>query len=293
MFDQTLQKLALAGVVGITAFTGAQAQEPAEPDYRFAFQAPRPPAPPPAPVIVAPGAMNRSFLGVHVVEIDSARAAVLKLKDEMGVEITGVETESPAEKAGLKVGDVVTEYQGQRVEGTEQFIRLVRETPAGRNVKLTVHRPGASTQQTITVAIGSRKTKPLVGEMAPPRIEIPQIWMPPDVPRAISGLRSARIGVEAEGLGGQLAEYFGVKEGVLIRSVMKGSAAERGGLKAGDVITKVDQKPLESPRELSELIRDKKSVSMTVVREKKEMTLSVMPEEADRPARAVVQDFRF
>jgi serine protease Do len=127
------------------------------------------------------------------------------------------------------------------------------------------------------------------------------MWMP-DLPRAYTGLRSPRFGVEAEGLEGQLAEFFGVKEGVLIRSVTKGSAAEKGGFKAGDVITKVDQKPLDSPRELSELLRgsrDKKTVAVTVVREKREMTLNANLEE-DRseraaPARTVLRrdEFRF
>jgi serine protease Do len=266
--------------------------------YRFAFQQPRPNA---QPVIVGPGgmaiSMSKSFLGVHVVEIDSAKAAALKLKDEVGVSITGVETDSPAEKAGLKVGDVVVEYQGQRVEGTEQFIRLVRETPVGRQVKLTVHRAGAAAQN-VMVTIAARKAR-IAGEGGQ-RIEMPRVemWMP-DMPRAYTGMRSTRMGVEAEGLEGQLAEYFGVKEGVLVRSVMKGSAADKSGLKAGDVITKVDQKPLDSPRELSEMLRenrDKKTMAITVVREKREMTLNVTPEDdrnSDRPARAVVQDFRF
>jgi serine protease Do len=57
------------------------------------------------------------------------------LKDVHGVEITRLEEDSPASKAGLKIGDVVLEYNGQRVEGTEQFVRLVKETPVGRQVK--------------------------------------------------------------------------------------------------------------------------------------------------------------
>ena len=267
--------------------------------FRFAFQRPNSAS----PVIVGPNgavsiSMSKSFLGVHVVEIDSAKAAALKLKDEVGVAITGVEADSPAEKAGLKVGDVVVEYQGQRVEGTEQFIRLVRETPVGRQVKLGVLRAGAA-QQIFTATVAPRKSKMVAEGAGPQRIEIPRVemWMP-DMPRAYSGLRSSRFGVEAEGLEGQLAEYFGVKEGVLVRSVMKGSAAEKSGLKAGDVITKVDQKPLDSTRDLSELLRsnrEKKAMAVTVVREKRELTLNVTPEEerGDRPARAVVQDFRF
>src|SRR5579864_4276068 len=76
-----------------------------------------------------------SYLGVNLAEIDSARAKELKLKEPSGVEITRVEEASPAEKAGLKPNDVVLEYNGQRVEGMEQFGRLVRETPGGREVK--------------------------------------------------------------------------------------------------------------------------------------------------------------
>ena len=268
--------------------------------FRFAFQQPRPAAPvppvPPVPPVLAI-AMNRSFLGVHVVEIDSTRAAALKLKDEVGVEITGVEPDSPAEKAGLKNGDVVLEYQGQRVEGTEQFIRLVRETPAGRQVKLLVHRPGTAAQ-TVIATVAARKQSKIMAEGLAARVEL---WMP-DMPRAYTGMRSPRFGVEAEGLEGQLAEYFGVKEGVLVRSVMKGSAADKSGFRAGDVITKVDQKPLDSPRELSEMLRgnrEKKTIAVTVVRDKREMTLTANldDERAERPApaRAVVrrEDFRF
>jgi serine protease Do len=297
MFQMTIRTFAAVGVLAIGSWPVAAQGVDWQDNFRFAFQQPRPPVPPAPPVIVGPMAMSKSFLGVHVVEIDSNKAAALKLKDEVGVEITGIEPESPAEKAGLKVGDVVIEYQGQRVEGTEQFIRLVRETPVGRNVKLLVHRPGAAAQ-TVTATVGARKQpKVMMGEMpAPPKVEL---WMP-DMPRAYTGLRSSRLGVEAEGLQGQLAEYFGVKEGVLVRSVAKGSAAEKGGLKAGDVITKVDQKPLESPRDLSEMLRDsrdKKSVAVTVMREKREMTLTVTPEDDrnDRPARAVMrrEEFRF
>ena len=85
-----------------------------------------------------------TYLGVNLAEIDANRAKELKLKEDYGVEITRVEENSPAEKAGVKPGDVVLEYNGQRVEGMEQFGRMVRETPPGREVKLTVSRNGAT-----------------------------------------------------------------------------------------------------------------------------------------------------
>src|SRR5260370_21600677 len=95
-----------------------------------------------------------SFLGVGVSEIDSERAKALKLKEERGVEVTEVHDASSAEKAGVKVGDAILEYNGQRVEGLEQFLRFVRETPVGRQVKLLISRNGAA--QTLMAAICSR-----------------------------------------------------------------------------------------------------------------------------------------
>ncbi|MGA2214797.1 MAG: PDZ domain-containing protein, partial [Bryobacteraceae bacterium] len=92
-----------------------------------------------------------TYLGVSLAEIDANRAKELKLKEDYGVEITRVEEGSPAEKAGVKPGDVVQEYNGQRVEGMEQFGRMVRETPSGREVKLTISRDGAS--QTLTAML--------------------------------------------------------------------------------------------------------------------------------------------
>ena len=75
-----------------------------------------------------------SYLGIGVAEVDAERAKALNLKEVRGVEVKSVDDNSPAAKAGLKEGDVVLEYNGQRIEGTEQFVRLVRETPVDRQV---------------------------------------------------------------------------------------------------------------------------------------------------------------
>jgi serine protease Do len=228
--------------------------------------------------------MPGSFLGVGVAEIDGDRAKALKLKEEHGVEVTRVEPDSPAEKAGLKVNDVVVEYNGQRVEGTEQFVRLVRETPAGRTAKLTVSRGG--TVQTIAATIGARKS---VTFTAPPGdwggvlrgVPMPEVQIP-DVPKPMMSWRSSRLGIDGESVDSQLAEYFGVKEGVLVRSVMRDSAAAKAGIKAGDVITKIGDSQVTSPREITSLLRgmrDKKTAPVTLVREKREMTLTVTIDE--------------
>src|SRR5580692_1671679 len=97
---------------------------------------------------------RNSYLGIGVAEIDSERAKALKLQEVHGVEVKSVDHDSPAAKAGLKESDVELEYNGQRIEGTEQFVRLVRETPIDRQVKLLVWRNNAS--QTLTATIGQR-----------------------------------------------------------------------------------------------------------------------------------------
>jgi serine protease Do len=236
-----------------------------------------------------------SYLGVAVVDIDSERAKALNLKEERGVEVKSVKEDSPAAKAGIKEGDVVLEFNGQRVEGTEQFVRLVHETPAGRSCSLLLSRNGAT--QTVTAAVGMRRAGDmyffnLEGADAPTQQVLPMPPMPairiPDVPHALMSWRSSSLGIETESLGSQLADFFGVKDGVLVRAVLKDSTAEKAGFKAGDVIVKVDGEKVTTPREISSLLhgtRTKKTFPVTVVRNKKEITLNVTLDESGRSGR--------
>ncbi len=224
-----------------------------------------------------------TYLGVNLAELDDNRAKELKLKEDYGVEITRVEENSPAEKAGVKAGDVVLEYNGQRVEGMEQFGRMVRETPPGREVKLTVSRNGAT--QTLMAVLGSRKSR-FAGNF-PPGFEVPEFHMP-DIPQIFTTIRSPMLGVEAESLGPQLAVYFSVKEGVLVRSVLDNTPAQKAGIKAGDVITKVDGMAVTTPSELSTAVRTanaKKTYAIELVRDRKPVTVTVNVE--DRSERSI------
>jgi len=261
-----------------------------------AAQQPEPPDPPDPPALFALGAPDEkvllafagggSYLGVDVAEIGAERAKALKLSEERGVELTRVAEDSPAAKAGLKAGDAVLEYNGQRVEGTEQFVRLVRETPVGRVVKLLISRGG--TTQTISATIGKHPGMKWAHtdverevERARKQMERMRIMIP-DTPHAYMSWRTPALGIEGESLEGQLAEYFGVQSGVLVRSVLKGTPAEKAGLKAGDVIQKVDDTKVTTPREISSAIRslnNKKTFPVMVRRNQKELTLSVTVEE--------------
>lgn len=222
-------------------------------------------------------AVGGNYIGVMMQEVDAERAKTLKLHEEVGVEITVVEPDSPAEKAGLKAGDVVLKYNGQRVEGMQQFARMVRETPTGRDVKVDISRGGVA--QTVTVRVAQRKVPRMEsGEAFPAPIPMER-WdiHVPDLPRTFMALRSSTLGVEAESIDGQLAQYFGVKEGVLVRSVMKSSAAEKAGIKAGDVIMKIDDARVATPADISGKLRSLGGTAAPVVlmRDHRELTVTV------------------
>jgi serine protease Do len=249
-----------------------------------------PTAPPPARTrafTVNYSASGSSYIGVGLGEVDAERARQLKLKEEHGVELTHIEDDSPAAQGGLKVHDVVLEYNGQRVEGMEQFARFVRETPAGREVKLAVSRDGA--RQTVAIKIAQRKMREPMVMNAPMASGMGMgqgfgigSGGGGETPRPFMVWVNPRIGIDAEGVEGQLGQYFGVKEGVLIRAVSKGSAAEKAGLKAGDVITKVDGNVVTSAGDVTRAIRaarSKKTFPVTVMRERHEVNVNVTIEE--------------
>jgi len=234
---------------------------------------------------------GNGWLGIEIAEISADRAKELKLGAVRGVEVVQVETDSPAAKAGLKEHDVITTYDSQTVEGRVQFRRLVRETPPGRSVSLVVSRDGSA--QSLSVVIGDR------GDEIENNVRVfrhpehpapPSSFVMPDfdfqfVAPEVMDTRTPLLGISAEDLNGQLGAYFGAPngEGILVRDVKRGTPAEKAGLKAGDVITKVDDKPVKSLRDLRTELREKgeqKTVSLSVLRKGSAMT---MPIEIEKP----------
>ena len=225
-----------------------------------------------------------SYLGVDTQEITSERKAALKLPEERGVEIKLVDRDAPAGKAGLKEHDVIWEFNGVPVEGVEQLRRLIRETPPGREASIVIMRNGQA--MNLKVQLAARKDW---GEFKPPKIRIapmPAIPAMPALP-AFEVLRAySRAGITVENLTPQLGEFFGVKngEGVLVRSVAKGSPAEAAGLKAGDVIIRVENERITDRSDWRAALRARRSgkVTLGIIRDKREQTLSMtLPEAKD------------
>ena len=239
-----------------------------------------------ARVFVSPDE-GSGWLGVEIGEVTPENAKDFKLSATRGVVIQDVEPDSPAAKAGLKEHDVVLQYDGQTVEGTVQFRRLVRETPAGRTVPLVISRDGAS--QNISVELADRSSyyeKKMQGTMRdfgrPFALATPNFDFNISSPEIFSmmDMRTPLLGISAEDLTGQLGSYFGApnNSGVLIREVRSGTPADKAGLKAGDVIIKVDGKPVTALSELRDQLRDKgdgKTVNLGVLRKGSEMNVPV------------------
>ena len=240
------------------------------------------------------------WLGVETHEVTTDKAKELKLPAEHGVVLGKIVPDSPAAKAGLKENDVVTEINGQRVEGAAQFRRMVHEIPAGRSIQLTVWRDGRS--QTLNATLGKsehgrhamKMVTPTPGTFAFPMPEIPDIPSMEWNGGVLAG-GHPRLGIDAEDLNGQLGAFFGVPdgEGILVREVNSGSPAEKAGVKAGDVITSLNGERIRSVGELREKLsgkRDEKdrTVKLGVLRNKNAVTLTVeLPEQAARTKRVI------
>ncbi|HKV23581.1 MAG TPA: PDZ domain-containing protein [Candidatus Acidoferrum sp.] len=238
--------------------------------------------------VVLFGDEGGSWLGVELKEVNTETVQKDKLPAERGVVLGSVVPDSPAAKAGLKENDVITEVNGQRVEGTTEFRRMIHEIPAGRAAQFTVWRDGRA--QTISVTLGKSEDRgnvwyrsaPRVFNFELPRVEIPKVRPMPEMEwgYGMLGGPRPRLGIDAEDLNGQLGEYFGAPdgEGVLVRDVNPGSGAEKAGLKSGDVITSLDGERIHSLGDLREKLADKKdgkSVKLEVLRNKSEISITV------------------
>lgn len=261
------------------------------------------------------GVEDGARIGVSVANLDEEQA-----KTKAGVVVTDVQENGPGAKAGLKEKDVITEFDGEKVRSARQLRRLVSETPAGRTVKLAAERDGKRVElQVIPEAqemAWSGGMGPGMDPFTPDRMPRMHPEMGPGPERRQfhfqipEGERQfefrtpgwggdekfdvfvapgrGRLGVSIQDLSEQLAEYFGTKDGVLVSSVTKDSPAARAGIRAGDVITSVDEKPVTSSTQLIEAVQEAgESATLKVgyLRDKKPATATATLEPRERPKR--------
>lgn len=260
---------------------------------------------------------SQSYLGISMRDVSQDEVGPLKLKEARGAEIVTVDHDGPAGKVGLSEHDVVLQMNGQPIEGGEQLRRMLRETPAGRTITLLVSRSGQL--QTVNVQLANRadverqaweqhfsvpdpesqpaaaaadSALPATGAAQAPMAARPGFVSGGPVASAeptahslnflpLLSFRSAYTGAMLDSLGPQLASFFGARPGtgLLIKSVDANSPASSAGLKAGDVVVKVNSVEVTQPNDWLHAMREHKGqpVQVTVLRDKREETLSLTP----------------
>jgi S1-C subfamily serine protease len=293
----------VALVAGIAVLDGGQPLHAAGVDFLF------------GPEMYAPamgethGRAPQGYLGIETRDVSEEQLGELKLKDARGAEITNLDHDGPACKAGMRMHDVILQMNGQSVESEEQLRKMLREMPVGRTVSFVISRDGQT--QTLTMQMADRKTVGLqaweqhysVPAPGPSGVvrggnsfldsaKAPSAAPPSSVAaqkehRDLLGtetiiLSSSFTGAKLEVMGTQLAEFFGAVDGagLLVRSVDGNSPAEEAGMKAGDVVVKINSISVANGTDWTRTVHDNKGkpVPVVVLRDRHEQTLTLTPD---------------
>jgi predicted metalloprotease with PDZ domain len=217
-------------------------------------------------------AMDKSgYLGVVVEELDRLEKESMGIVQ--GIVITEVIEDSPAEKAGLKIEDVIQAFDGRKIRLPADLVRYVSKTEPGKQVVIDIVRDGK--KQKIEAVIGENE-------------EMPMTWQP-DKMRKMMFVGEPRVylGVKLAPLNPDLAAYFQAKEeGALVLEVMADSPADKSGFKAGDVLLALNDEKVKSPEAVVEFLKDFEKgdeITIRLLRKGKEQTLKAVLDEAPGP----------
>jgi S1-C subfamily serine protease len=247
------------------------------------------------------------YLGVEITDVDADKAQALKLKEVRGAVITLIDHDAPAGQIGLKVNDVVLGINGQNVTSADQLRRMLREIPAGRNVSLEISRDGNI--QTLGVQLVDRKAldHDVWGRIANDVSGVGVVEPAPtmgvmgggDAPIPPSGFHislftsTLNVGALVEPLTSQMAEYFGVQGGLMVKQIRKKSEAAAAGFKAFDVILKVGADSILTSADWDRALRSNqgKPVQVTILRDKKQQLITLQVD--SKPRGAVERENQF
>jgi C-terminal processing protease CtpA/Prc len=239
-----------------------------------------------------------SRIGVTVQDVEESDKKDVK----SGVVVESVDAGGPADKAGIKSGDAIVEFDGDRVRSVRQFQRLVQESAAGRSVGIAILRGGQRVTVNLTpeqwgigddfgyhVLESPTIVRPAIPPTPPAAPRTPRPGPTPPAPPAPPGFEwfsgdgsltivsgRGQLGIATEAISGQLAEYFGVKEGALVKSVQDDSAGAKAGIKAGDIITSINGSKVYEPSDVSRTVNrldEGAEFTVEIIRDHKPQTL--------------------
>ncbi len=203
--------------------------------------------------ILTKGKVVRGYLGILPQDITEGLAQGMKLKSTAGAVVAEVTPGSAAERAGLKVGDVIVEYDGKKIEDSAALRNMTAVTPPGTAVKIEILRDGRPMTLTATIAERPAETT----EPTPQPQESPETQA------------SRQLGITVQNLTPDIAKQLGYGNavGALVTNVVPGSAADdaQPPLQKGDLIIEVNRTPVRTARDFEKLIRDLKKGDTAVL----------------------------
>jgi len=239
------------------------------------------------------------WLGVMTQSLDDGLREGLDYRGE-GVLVSQVVDNGPADRAGIRKGDILLSVNSRRVESPQELTEVIHQARVGQNASIVVVRDRG--RRTVNVRLGER----------PEDVDTPEADEPRDSPRKLEsdlgpmtqwhdgqsddpnnfvfrGMGRGRLGVRVEDLNDDLGSYFDVPEGrgALVVEVLKDTPAERAGLKAGDVITEVGDRKISDSDDLVKALREspKGRLSVTAVRKGHPKSFDAELEDAPRAMR--------
>ena len=243
------------------------------------------------------------YLGVEFRDISEEQVGALHLSGRRGVEITMVDHDGPAGKAGLRPHDILLQMNGQNIENEADLRHRIRESSPGMAISLFIMRQGKAI--TVTAQLANREEVerqawehmsvsdpepgdgPAVSNILIERYTVEAAPTPKTAARGQSFIGTVLrtvpfTGASVQPMSPQLAGYFGAppKTGLLVHAVEPNSPAAFAGLQAGDVVMSVDASPVASNSDWSKRLRASsgRAVSLTILRDKHERTITMQPD---------------
>ena len=202
--------------------------------------------------LIEKGKVERAWLGVDIQPepISYELAQELGLEDSNGAIVTKAHKDTPAEKAGFKVGDVIVEFDGVKIRNHSHLRNTVSLSPAGKEVEVKVVRDGK--EKILTVKLG-KLTEEVIAKAEQ---------------RPGKSYTSPDFGLSVQNLTKELAEKYGYEdeEGVIISEIKPGGLADDEGLEAGDLIQEVGRQPVRNVKEFNKAMKKVKDRVLLVVR---------------------------
>jgi serine protease Do len=195
------------------------------------------------------GHPRRGWLGVRIQTVSPELAEGLRLPQAKGALVSSVSTGGPADKAGIRQGDVILEFDGREVSDMKALPRLVADSQFGKSVPVSIWRKGAKT--TVTVELGE------LDEKAEASLQTTQPESEPQQP-ANTGDKIEQLGVEVGALDDAVRTKFDLPqdaEGVVVLTVDENGPAAEKDLRPGDIIAEVDQKAVASPADVRDRVK--------------------------------------